>query len=459
MREFSRHARQHPSLGRDIIALNGLSSDDESFWMAWKDAVLDIACDASDQSQLLTLIKKAVAALSGTLEGPRAVSILADLAKFVPNTLEHIIKNFESSFPYWKNPQSSDQLLNFTKNALQFSTQVPQLQERIIDLLTRKILIMDLSIRLDDVHLINNLELSKNHDNSTGPVDANVNFSGAGEKYAQEEKARELEESQAAQQAHSKQVRDYAEKIDSMILAMMEFIKQSGNTRELGLFVLISFEKHVLPSIKPKFTQILIFYCASIDNFVTDRLLGLLIAALFARDMQLSPSAPRNSSNNQIKAKAVRSTAAFLQSFLKTAKSLTEPQLKTVIELLIDWVGRKIEAMTHFSCNPFEISILASVLEVIFDVFINHPNFAIRNDPKLIEAFKLASSDLSASLKSQEIVVDYIEACCSTDSSISMTTTTTETVHPPKLPYKPFEYLVLPKSLKFLLDAQVLKSQ
>lgn len=454
MRNFSHHSREHPTLGREIIALNGLSAENEPFWMAWKDAVLDIACDASDQSHLLTLIKKAVPAFSGALEGPRAVLILADLSKIVPNTMDLIIKNFDTAFPYWKNPQSSEQIHNFTKNALEFSAHVHQLQERIIDFLTRKILVIDLSIRLDDVPLImlcdNESPQLINH-NDAKVTDSSNNLIGAGEKYAQEEKARELEEAQVAQQFHSKQVRDYADKIDLMLLVILEFINQNciDKRRELALYILISFEKHVLPAIKPKFTQILIFYCASVDNFIADRLLGIFIAALFSRDIQLSPSAPRNSSNNQIKAKTIRSIATFLKSFMKTATSLTDQQFQTVIDLLMDWISRKVDALTLFSCNHIEISILAAVLEALFDIFINHPEFAIKSDANLIEAVKLTANILPDSLKSQKIVADYLQLCGPLETASNPIQ--------PKLPYTPFEYIVLPKTRKFLLDSQILQ--
>ena len=144
MRNFSSHSRQYPTLAREIIAVDGLTTDSLEYWQAWKDAVIDLACDASDQSHLLILIKRAVAALNGSQDGQRAVCILADLAIIVPSSLELIMKHFEASFPYWKNPQSGPHLQNFTQNALNLGLDLPQLLERIIDFLTKIILLIEI---------------------------------------------------------------------------------------------------------------------------------------------------------------------------------------------------------------------------------------------------------------------------------------------------------------------------
>ena len=442
MRNFSMHSRQYPTLARDIIAIDGLSSDSSEYWQAWKDAVIDLACDASDQSHLLILIKRAVAALSGSQEGQRAVSILADLARIVPSSLELIMKHFEASFPYWKHSQSAPLLLNFTQNALNLGLEFPQLLERIIDFLTRKILLIDLSIRLEDLELLESCSEQDLSDNLKILADASSigNLSGLGEKYSQEEKAREMEEAQKARQNLSEQVRDYLNKIDLMLLALFQFIEKvkssTGKVREICLFILISFERHVLPASKPKFTQFLMFYAAGIDNVVADRFLGSLLAFLFSRDSQLA----LNHLNNQpSKAKLLRSVSKLLASFVKTSSQLTEKQLKNVNELLLDWIGRKVQALTHFSQNPTEISILAAVIECFCEI--SSSSFINYDDIRLKKAFEYSYTLLPSNFRTHEVFGKFFE-----NAEIQA-----EQVQ--KHPFPSLQNLQLPLSRQFLLNS------
>lgn len=452
MRNFTKHSRQYPTLAQEIIKIDGLASASDQFWRAWKDAVLDLACDASDQSQLLTLIKRAVTSLCDTQEGPRAVSILADLARIVPSSLELIMKHFEASFPYWKNPQSGPQLKNFTRNALNLGMELPQILERIIDFLTKKILLIDLSIRSEDVP---DLFASTSENNFNLLVDAanseflSGNLKGLGEKYSQEEKAREQEEAQLARQNHLEQIRDYASKIDSMLVSIFEFIEKAklkGKSREIGLFILISFEKNVILASKPKFTQFLIFYAAGIDNSVADHLLGSLLAGFFARDSQLSTTSKINSSNTQSKAKNIFSYSAFMTSYIMKSNSLTEAQLNVAIDLLLEWIGRKIEALTLFSKTQIELSILASVFEALFRIFMTHSNLFIE-DYRLKKAAELVADILPSSIKSHEL----FKKLFTVPNPDSCDTSATKPL------YMPFETLPLPESRLFLLNAGLLR--
>ena len=450
MRNFSKHSRQFPTLSQEIIKIDGLGSNSDKFWRAWKDAVLDLACDASDQSQLLTLIKRAVASLCDTQEGPRAVSILADLARIVPSSLELIMKHFEASFPYWKNRQSGPHLQNFTRNALNLGTELPQILERIIDFLTKKLLLIDLSIRSEDVpNLFPETENLKVLVDAASSEILSGNLTGLGEKYSQEEKVREQEEAHLASQNHLEQIRDYAMKIDSILLSLFEFIEKAklkGKSREIGLFILISFEKNVLVASKPKFTQFLMFYAAGIDNFVADHLLGSLLAGLFARDSQLSTTNQNNVNNTQTKAKSIFSYSAFMASFVRKSNSLTEAQLNVAIELLLEWIGRKIEALTLFSKTQLELLILASVFETVFSIFMTHPNLFVE-DYRLKKAVELVIDILPFSIKSHELFGKLFSAS-NFDSCGAPTN---------KLSYMPFEALPLPESRQFLLNAGILR--
>jgi hypothetical protein len=461
MRNFSKHSRQYPTLSQEIIKIDGLASTSDQFWRAWKDAVLDLACDASDQNQLLTLIKRAVSSLCDTLEGPRAVSILADLARIVPSSLELIMKHFEASFPYWKNSQSGLQLKFFTQNSLNLGLEVPQILEKIIDFLTKKILLIDLSIRSEDVPFLfpKNLEIPENNLNvlvdAANSENLSGNLKGLGEKYFEEEKAREQEEAQLARKNHLEQIRDYAMKIDSMLISIFEFIQKAklkGKSHEIGLFILISFEKNVILAAKPKFTQFLIFYAAGIDNFVADRLLGSLLAGFFACDSQLSTNGKNgnmNVTNSQAKAKSIFSYSAFMTSFVMKSNSLTEAQLKVVIDLLLEWIGRKIEALAIFSKSQLEISILASVFETIFRIYITHPNLFVE-DYRFKKAAELVIDVLPSSIKSHELFIRSF----SIPNSDSCVASEISAIKPS---YMPFESLPLPESHQFLLNSGLLR--
>ena len=352
------------------------------------------------------------------------------------------MKHFEASFPYWKHSQSAPLLLNFTQNALNLGLEFPQLLERIIDFLTRKILLIDLSIRLEDLELLESCSEQDLSDNLKILADASSigNLSGLGEKYSQEEKAREMEEAQKARQNLSEQVRDYLNKIDLMLLALFQFIEKvkssTGKVREICLFILISFERHVLPASKPKFTQFLMFYAAGIDNVVADRFLGSLLAFLFSRDSQLA----LNHLNNQpSKAKLLRSVSKLLASFVKTSSQLTEKQLKNVNELLLDWIGRKVQALTHFSQNPTEISILAAVIECFCEI--SSSSFINYDDIRLKKAFEYSYTLLPSNLRTHEVFGKFFE-----NAEIQA-----EQVQ--KHPFPSLQNLQLPLSRQFLLNS------
>ena len=453
MRDFSKHSRQYPTLARDIIAIDGFETESVEFWAAWKDAVLDLASDASDQSHLLTLIKRAVGSFCAASEGARAVSILADLARIVPSSLDLIMKHFEASFPYWKNPQSAPQLQNFTKNALNLGSELPQLLERIIDFLMRKILLIDLSLRPEDVSLFFSLDRNSNNLNALAGMESSSSLrpdspslssshsvSGIGERYSQEEKARDLEESQLAHQVHMDQIRDYTNKIDLMLMVFFEFVQQAkstGNASEIGLFILISFEKNVLHAAKPKFIQFIMFYAAGTDNFVADRLLGSLLACIFARDAQLSANTPKTLHNTPAKAKSIRSTTAFLASFVKKSTFLTEGQLRTVNELLLEWIGRKVEFLTISPQNQsqIEISILANVTETHLEILSSYSTLdnSILTDQRLKKAVNLAAGSISHPIFTRD--------------SVGTLEKSQKLVHPP------FNSIQLPLSHQFLSNS------
>lgn len=453
MANFSKYYRQHPTLAREIIEIDALGTESNDYWNAWKDAVIDLACDASDQSYLLVLIKRAVAAFCSDIEGSRAVSILGDLAKIVPSSIEIIIKNFEASFPYWKNPQSTLQLKYFTRNALNLGSELPQLLERIIDFLTVKLLLIDLSIRMEDISFIfppfeyssENVKLLGDGPSTESP--SSIHISGMGEKFCQEEKAREMEEVQMARQHHLDQCRDFANKLDLMLMMLFEFIQKSkisGNSREIGLLILVSFEKNVLNAAKPKFTQFLMFYAAATDYFVADRLLGSLLAGLFSRDAQLSLNAPKSMNNTQAKAKFIRSSSAFLLSFVKRSTSLSETQLNSINELLLEWIGRKVEALIHFPQNQtqIEISILANVVEPHFHILFSYSSVETLEDPRLTKAIDLAGHLFSSELRSIPIFEKLFQ---------NLSPSLEESNKPNILPFNSFH---LPLSRQFLLNSK-----
>lgn len=458
MRNFSKHSRLRPSLAKDIISIDGLNSQSNEFWLAWKDAVLDLACDASDQNHLFTLIKRSFAVFGSQEQGQRATCILSDLAKIVPSSLEIIMKHLENSFPYWKTPQSGVQLEFFTRNSLKLGIELPQLSERIIDFLTRKILLIDSSIRSEDVPYIfndsdtlNTLSSAVTLATSSNNVEVVSSVSGFGEKYSKEERAKEVGDAQIAHRIHLEQVRDFASKVDLMISALLEYIQESSRTersaRDTGLFVLISFEKNILAgSVKPKFVQFLIYYAARKNVLVADRFLGSLVAFLFSKDAQLSSNnfSSKASSNTPAKAKSIRIAACFLSSFVKNAPFLTDSQIKSTSELLVNWIGRKVEALAHFSKSNTEVFIIASVVCCLLEMMNVHPEL-ICND---------MSSSLNDAIKMAfPLIPIHLKACKTLEPMFSAIDAKEQTHHQTQIsPYSPFDPLELPHCKKILYE-------
>jgi hypothetical protein len=146
--------------------------------------------------------------------------------------------------------------------------------------------------------------------------------------------------------------------------------------------------------------------------------------------------------NPSSKAKLFQFTSKLLSSFVKTSNKLTENQLKNVNELLLEWIGRKVEALTHFSQNTTEISILAAVIECFCEI--SSPNFVNYDDPRLEKAFELSSTVLSFELRSH----DYFGKFFKYSENKTFDQFQFQKQHAPSLPT-----LHLPLSHQFLLNS------
>lgn len=416
MRNFVHFSRTFSNLSADIVSCEGLASPVEEYWMSWRDAVLDLVCDASDQkSQLYAVIKRCINSLSLSVEGPRAVQLLTEIGRLLPTSTTLILKQLESSFPYWKNSQITPKHVgSYTENMLEVSQRLPQLRERILNFLTSKIVQLDNFIRIDNIQQIYQAD-AETGNIPTVVTTTTTTTSGSirtlvRDKVISEEKQQEEEETSVAYQQSLTQMRDYAEKLDGMLSALFSYIDSSNNAsgsgREVGLLLLLNFEKKILTH-KSRYAQFLIYFASSYDAVISDRFLGLLLASLFAKDLQLSSSNNNNTNSLKVNTKqsamALATTAAFIGSFVQRASSsfLSSDQINSTVELLLEWIGRKIEAIEHFSTSQLEIGILASVTQSLLIIlkYSSLPLYEfIENDVRFKRAVGLSKNLISSDI-------------------------------------------------------------
>ena len=120
---------------------------------------------------------------------------------------------------------------------------------------------------------------------------------------------------------------------------------------------------------------------------VTDRFLGFLLASLYARDAQLSHADPDANvsclANNSMQANALMTVSALIADFVIRFTSLSANQLQLTVNLLLEWLERKAEAIDVYRevlcvpkggyLNPVEVSVCAAVLQATLRVCCRAP--------------------------------------------------------------------------------------
>lgn len=164
-------------------------------------------------------------------------------------------------------------------------------------------------------------------------------------------------------------IKEDIDKLDAMLLLMFQFIQGLHANSQVGkeslvqfqscfLEMLSIFEKIVLPTLKSRYTQFLMFYMSSLSESFPDNFLGILAGRLFGESSEPvlkgktaalhSPSF--SASPNPLGFDAVRLiSASYIGSYVARAKFLDPSTVRTCLELLLSWCDHYIMYYAHAS--------------------------------------------------------------------------------------------------------------
>lgn len=427
MRNFEQICARHPAVLDDILALDAVAAESETYWCEWKNAVLDIGCDASDHARLATLIKRLVSSLARAgRAGERASDCLAALIRLVPSTTALLLASLDGSFPYWQSSHTAPQVVAYCVNVVALAEALPPIQDRVMELVVARAVQIDLALSADGGQLRrSSSDASLEAPWSSLPVtkeQSGTALATSTTESTRREAAIEQSELEAANQRQLQQTQDLSDKLDAILSILCFFMERTRTSdrnrfQQLAIALIRTFERNILPAFRPRFTQFLLFYAASCDQMVAERFLGFLVACLFARDAQLShagshgssgnrPSSPSIIGNSSSQVAILTTAAAFIGSFVARAKFLAPPLVRATLELLLDWTARKREALHVYNVpvdsrgrtSHAESSIFAAIVQAaILVLFALHDMQPLSPDDPLLSTLAVQLPAIFAS--------------------------------------------------------------
>lgn len=158
-----------------------------------------------------------------------------------------------------------------------------------------------------------------------------------------------------------------------------------------------------------------------LDEVVADRFLGFLLASLYARDAQLSHADPDSNAscllNNSLQANALMTVSALIADFMVNFPSLSTSQLQLTINLLLEWLERKAEAIEVYRevlcvpkggyLNPVEVSVCAAVIQATLRVSCRAPEEMHSEISRRVDVLISGQISLSLALIESEVVDEF----------------------------------------------------
>ena len=351
MKRYSRWARAYPALSDHILLnVDGLASTDDEYYSVWKDAILDITGDTSDQGKLRTIIRKMVLGLQrpNSLEGARAVDCLAGLARLMPAIAgggKHglLFTCLETCFPFWKSPAMEAQFSAYVDNLLSLAKALGYpATESIFELIISRAVEMDIALHsgLENAISAANVPAAAPSTFTLRPSEA---FStGSFDEFYQPDSLQQPFPCDSLEQSSF-----CRKKLYNLLETFLIFFEANeSQMHEFGLSLIRIFDRTVLPALYCSRVTVLLAFAACKDAAVADKLLGYLLAVLFNRDPHVGASLKgRLPSANQGPA-TLMAISSYIRSFCVHLTCVSDTLLQSSVELLLIFCARKTELMS-----------------------------------------------------------------------------------------------------------------
>jgi len=239
--------------------------------------------------------------------------------------LKVFLKSLDANFPHLARHTLSDHKA-YLKNILSLAKMIPYLREDILFVCTSKLIILDSNIEID--------EMEEDEDDLLFAVDEETK--------------------------DKSQMREYAEKLDNMMEIMFAFIDEMisiGDEAFFGILLRV-FNDKVLPTVKSKFTQFLVFYLCAHNPRHADFFINYLLSRLMDTSTQTYLR---------------QASAAYLGSFISRASFLSKDVVKNALTALVGWTHSYLEKIGDRGMPDAEVhSIFYSVSQAIFYIICFH---------------------------------------------------------------------------------------
>lgn len=253
------------------------------------------------------------------------ISAIRALTRLVPSCSQLLMPTIEYHFPFHSRPINEH--VSYVQNILHLATLMPPWKYKILELIIGRALVLD-------VELQNDAEQLKNMDLCKETTTAGEESDGLGLM---------VNADQLTRRSKLRAVRTGTRKLDQVLELIFSHVRQfitidgridEQRSQEMFAFMLMVFEKTILPTFKSRYTQFLTFYMTSLCPALADQFLGLLFKPL----VQFCQSLDHG--RNSMPSPRLLLSVTYIGSFVARARFLSDKLLQLSFEMLIDLSAR-----------------------------------------------------------------------------------------------------------------------
>ncbi|XP_054850799.1 RNA polymerase I-specific transcription initiation factor RRN3 isoform X2 [Eublepharis macularius] len=238
---------------------------------------------------------------------------LQTVARYVPLTPQFLMPVLTEKFPFVN--KSERTLQCYVHNVLRISGYIPALRHDILELVTERLLKIDVSAPRKDIEAAEEAESDE----------------------ASEKGLFDMDEDEESREKNDLMAHPIAERLDILMIVLFSYIKDIchingkfdiGRTKDLYRDLVAVFDKLILPTHGSCHVQFIMFYISSFK---------LGIAEAFVEHLWKKLQNPNN-------AAVIRQAAGtYIGSFLARAKFIPVVTVKACLELLVNWLHKYID--------------------------------------------------------------------------------------------------------------------
>ena len=329
-----------PEILAVFLALDWREAD-SSFFQAYREILLNfVSVKPSCSSMVLHALvsRLVVKEKSASIIDARTIQIIVSLIKLQPSVDRQLMDTLEFHFPY--HMRSTEEHVSYVKNVLELGKQLTTWKMRILQLVIRKSLVIDVELQnyvdvLDDLDLVEDERQVESKLSNSTDESSSTNTTT-------------IDEGKKNRIAKAKETRD---KLDQILLILFMYIqamvyREDGTINEEQLdelfsFILSVFTKFILPTFKSRNLQMFIYYLCSLrPETFADHFLGVLFKPLINYCKGL------NNGKSAAPSTDLLLSISYIGSFVARATFLPSALLKTTFVYMVDLAGRFLQRST-----------------------------------------------------------------------------------------------------------------